>query len=134
MNFWKNFKKWFSISCICFTLITMLMLLIALLGSRDEKVIHAAQVLRTFPCALCLGAAWAILQAKKPARYIRILSHYLIHVLAIFLFLYLPVSLSGQAAARFLMFVLLSAIYWIVFGLCALIRSRIRLLTEQDHK
>ena len=134
MKFWKTLKKWFAISCVCFTLITMFMLITALLGSQNEKVINAAQVLRTFPCALCLGAAWCIWQAQKPARYIRILSHYLIHVLAIFLFLYLPVSLSGQAAARLLMLVLLSLIYWIIFGLSALIRSRIRVLTEQDQK
>ena len=134
MKFWNNFKKWFSISCVCFTLITMFMLLIALWGSENEKVVNAAQVLRTFPCALCLGVAWVLWRAEKVARWGRILSHYLIHVLAIFLFLYLPVSLSGQAASNLLMFVLLSAIYWAVFGLAALIRSRIRILTEKDHR
>ena len=134
MNFWKNFKNWFSISCVCFTLITMFMLLTALLGNQDEKVVNASQVLRTFPCSLCLGAAWCIWRVQKIARYIRILSHYLIHVLAIFLLLYLPVSLSGQAGARLLMLVLLSAIYWIIFGLYALIRSRIRVLTAKDHR
>ena len=132
MNFWNNFKKWFSISCVCFTLITMFMLLAALLGSQNEKVINAAQVLRTFPCALCLGVAWILWGSAKIARWSKILLHYLVHVLAIFLFLYLPVSLSGQAASNLLMFVLLSAIYWIIFGIAALIRSRIRILTEKD--
>ena len=134
MKFWKNLKNWFAISCVCFTLITMFMLATALLGSQNEKVVNASQVLRTFPCALCLGAAWIIWSTQRIARWLRILSHYLIHVLAVFLFLYLPVSLSGQAAAGLLMFVLLSAMYWGVFGLSALIRSRIRVLTQKNHR
>ena len=133
MKIWENVKNWFSISCVCFTFITLFMLIVALLGSSSEKAVNAFQVLRTFPCALCLGAAWSLLFAKKPTRGASILLHYLIHVLAIFLFLYLPVSYSGQAVARLLMLVLLSAVYWIVFGITALIRSRIRVLTEKDQ-
>ena len=133
MKIWKNLKKWIAVSCVCFTAITLFMILVALLGAQTEKVVNALQVLRTFPCALCLGAAWWIWWSEKPARWGKILSHYLIHVLAIFLFLYLPVSLSGQPAARLLMLVLLSVIYWVIFGVIALIRSRIRVLKDEGR-
>ena len=133
MKIWKNLKKWLAASCVCFTAITMFMILLPMIGSYAEQAINAKQVLRTFPCSLCLGAAWWIWWLEKPARWGKILLHYSIHVLSIFLFLYLPVSLSGQPAARFLMLVLLSVIYWVIFGIIALIRSRIRVLKDEGR-
>ena len=133
MKIWKNIKSWMAASCVCFTAVTLFMILAAFLGETGEKAVNAMQVLRTFPCALCMGAAWRLLASEKPARWARFLLHYLIHVLSIFLFLYLPVSFSGQAVARLLMLVLLSVVYWVIFGITALIVSRIRVLTDEGR-
>ena len=64
-------------------------------------------------------------------RWAGILSHYAVTVLAVLLFLFLPVSTS-QASTKLLMFVLLSLIYWAIVGLYVLIVSRVRRLMEED--
>ena len=133
MKIWKNIKSWMAASCVCFTAITLFMILLAFLSSPGERAINALQVLRTFPCSLCMGAAWFVFWRDKPARWARILLHYALHALPVFLFLYIPVSASEQAIARLLMLVLLSAIYWIVFGITALIVSRIRVLRDEGR-
>ena len=57
---------------------------------------------------------------------------YYLCVLAVFLFLYLPVSVAAEAVTKLLMFVLLSIVFWIVFGLIMLIFTRIRRLMAED--
>ena len=64
-------------------------------------------------------------------RWAGILLHYAGTVLAVFLFLFLPVSTS-QASTKLLMFVLLTLVYWAIFGLYLLISSRVRKLFEED--
>ena len=132
MKVWKTIKSWLSKSCVCFTVITLFMLLSALTESKGEQIVHIAQVLRTFPCSLCMGFAFVLLKRQSIARWVRILLHYLLCVGSFFCFLYLPVSLSGQAIAGLVMLVLFSAIYWILFGLTVLVVSRARILMEQD--
>lgn len=118
MKVWKTLKTWLAISCVCFTVITLLML------------IDNHQVLRTLLCAPCIGLAFMLFNTKKIARWARILLHYVICVGSVFAILYLPISAS-VAITRLLMLVLFSLIYWVLFGVVALIASRIRVLREQ---
>ena len=132
MKVWKTLKTWLSISCICFTVITLLMLLLALTDSKGEQIVRIAQVLRTFPCALVMGFAFVLFKTEKIARWARVLLHYILCVGSVFAFLYLPVALSDRAVTALLMFVLFSVLYWILFGIAALIVSRVRILMEKD--
>ena len=132
MKVWKTLKAWLSISCSCFTVITLAMLLFALTEDKGEQIVHIAQVLRTFPCSLVMGFAFILFKSPKLARWARVLLHYILCVGAFFVFLYLPISLSGRAVTALLMFVLFSILYWIIFGISWLIVSRARILMEKD--
>ena len=69
--------------------------------------------------------------ADRVPNVVRVLLHYIIDTLAVFVFLYLPVSVD-QAATRLLMLLLISLVYWLVVGTIALIKARVRKLMEEE--
>ncbi len=123
-------KNWLCGGCVYFTAITLILLLLNLPGGAASAV-AISRVLLIFPCSLILSFGGMLWKSRLP-RWSRVLLLYIIDVLSVFLLLYLPVSASKEASTQLLMFVLLSVIFWIVFGLTALISTRIRRLMEED--
>ena len=135
MKSWIAIKKWLGGGCVYFTVTALLILFFnfAALGTvKDAGNISMYSFLLMFPFGLCLSAAGMLLGAKGLSSWIRFLSHYLITVLAVFLFLILPSGASANSSFYLVMFALLSALYWILFGFVALIRNRVRRLMEED--
>lgn len=124
----KSLKTWFTGTCVAFTVIALIILT---LNSGDtESPISVVMMLLILPCALLMSAASMLRRNPQVPRWIAVLGHYIINVLSIFIFLYLPNA--AQGAARLVMFFLLSILYWIIMGLGALISSRIKILTRKD--
>ena len=135
MKSWIAIKKWLSGGCVYFTVTALLILFFnfAAIGTfRNAGNISMHSFLLMFPFGLCLSAAGMLLNTKHLAPWIRFLSHYVITILAVFLFLLLPSGASANSSFYLVMFALLSAVYWILFGLVALIRNRVRRLMEED--
>lgn len=124
----KSLKTWLTGTCVAFTAITLIIL--ALNSGNTESPVSVVMLLLILPCALLMSAASMLRHNPDVPRWIAILGHYIINVLSVFIFLYLPNA--AQGAARLVMFFLLSVLYWIIFGVCALISSRIKILKEKD--
>ena len=97
----------------------------------EVNAIACTRFLLIFICGLCLSLADTLKGIERIHSAVRTLLHYIIDTTAIFFFLYLPIAVD-QAATRLLMFLLISVVYWIIIALSALIRSRIRLLMEEE--
>ncbi len=131
----KTFLKWLTQGCVYFTVLSLLIILVNLLLTEDAaaKSISPSAFLLFFPCGLCMSAGELLLRVGSLPRWSRYLLHYIISVLAVFLMLYLPVSTHANAMSKLLMFILLSVVYWALFGVVMLIYTRVRkLLTEED--
>ena len=124
----KSLKTWLTGACVAYTAIALIIL--TFLSGNSDSPVSVVMMLLILPCALLMSAASMLRRNPATPRWIAILGHYIINVLSVFLFLYLPNA--AQGAARLVMFFLLSVLYWVLFGVCALISSRIRILTQKD--
>ena len=130
MNSWQQVKKWFTDACIWFTCFSVFLLFFSLVIT-DTTAISCTRFLLLFVCGLFFSLAGMLKKAERLPYVARALLHYIIDALAVFLFLYLPISVD-QAATRLLMFLLISLVYWLIIGMIALIRSRVRKLMEEE--
>ena len=133
MKLWRNVKQWLSGGCVYFTLIAMLMILLLAATSADgtQPNINVSSFLLMLPCGLCFSAAGMLLGQKTIAAWVRVLSHYLIAIFSILLFIILP-NFAGRSSTLLVLIMFFSVLYWIVFGLIALVRSRVRKLLEEE--
>ena len=130
----KLFLKWLTGGCVYFTVLSLFIILVNLLitDGASSKGISLTAFLLFFPCGLCISAGGLLLRIKSIPRWGRYLLHYLISVLALFLMLYLPASANSGSMFKLLTFILMSVIYWVLFGLVMLIYSRVRRLLAED--
>ncbi len=124
----KGLKQWLTGACVAFTAITLIFLILN--SKNPEAHISVRAMLLYIPCALCIAGGEMLRRWREIPRWIRILASYLISTLSVFLFLYLPIATEG--AMRLVMLFLLTVLYWIVFGVCALIHSRLQILRELE--
>ena len=73
-----------------------------------------------------------MLYSSKLPRWSRILSHYLISVIAFLLFMLLPAGSVSSGVYVLLMLVLLTVIYWILFALVHIFSARWKRVVEED--
>ena len=90
--------------------------------SLDRAPIPALTFFMLYPFGLAMAGA-AFLR-KKYARGLGRLLHYLITVLALWLFLWLPSGVTVRAATMLVLLALVSALYWATVGIVALVRGR----------
>ena len=130
----KKIKTWIAHACVYYTAFTLMLILVKLLidGVGGAGVINTVAFLLLFPCALAFAFAGELLKSSVLPRWSRILLHYLIAMLSVFFFLWLPSNTSASPVTILLLLVLLSVLYWIVFGLIVLIRGRVKRLMEED--
>lgn len=134
MKKWTLIKNWLGGGCVYFTLLSLLLILFRLLtnGTDNAGVIYTTSFLLLFPAGLCISLGGMLMRVEKLPRWCRYLFHYLLTVLAVFLFLYLPSGVTVKPISMMLMLALLSVLYWVLFGLTMLIVSRVRKLMEED--
>jgi hypothetical protein len=133
MKKWNILKSWLCGGCVYFTVLALVITLANLmLGGGQSFGIRATSFLLLFPAGLCMSVGGMLLRTQKLPRWSRYLLHYFITVLSIYLFLYLPSGVSAKPVNLMLMFVLLSVLYWVLFGLIMLIVSRVRKLMEEE--
>lgn len=133
MKIFRFLKSWLTDGCIYYTVISAIFLLISLaMGNSGETVIRSSSFALMIPCGLVISIGTQLMRNEKIARWGRYLLHYLMTVLAVFLFLWLPTDSAATPMAGFLMLVLFSILYWIIFLLCLFFRNRYRKLMKED--
>ncbi len=133
MNFWKSLKKWVVDGCVYYTVVSIVLILLGLLSAASESRWNIpANFWQIMPLSLAFAFAGNVLRSNKLARWKRYLLHYIIYLSAFVIFFFLPSNAKPQPISILLILVLLTALYWAIFGLVLLIRSRIRRLMEDD--
>lgn len=127
----KTIQKWLRGGCVYFTVIALFFTVIDFF-SDASRAIASERFLLIFPAALTISAAGLILHNESFPRWGRILCHYLLTVLGVFVFLYLPTKEKVQPSMALLMAMVFSVVYWILFLFVHIIGGRIRRLMELD--
>ena len=127
----KFFKTWLTDGCIIYTVISAFFLILSLIMG-NATAIKTLSFALMIPCGLVISIGTQILRNKSISAGWRYLSHFLFTVLGIFLFLWLPADSAATPMAGFLMFLLFSLLYWLVFLLCIFVRNRYRKLMKED--
>ena len=132
MKTWQILKRWLNGGCVYFTVISLIIIFgnLAWAGADSVGRIYTPSFLLFLPMGLVLSAAEMLLRNQKIARWIRYLSHYLITVASIYLFLWLPSGTVSSPSTPLMIIVLFTVLYWAVFGM--LLRNRVRKLMEED--
>lgn len=134
MKTWQIFKRWLNGGCVYFTIFSLFFLLLnlATLENAALKSISPVSFLRILPTALTVSAAGLLLKWQAIPRWARSLSHYVLVILAFFVFLWLPLNPIASPSTTLIVIVILSVVYWLIFLLVHLIGARIRRLMEED--
>lgn len=134
MNTLNLIKKWLAGGCVYYTLVSLIMIALNFLvsGPNDSGVIHTPSFLLFLPFGLCMSAAGMLFSCKKISPIVQYLLHFVITVLSVFLFLWLPSNAAASASTGLILLMLFSVLYWIFLGLVVWIRSRVRKLMEED--
>lgn len=134
MTVWQTVKNWLRGGCVYFTALALFFILLNFITGNVHDVgrINTLLFLLMFPCGLCLSFAEILLRSQKLSRWARILLHYLITLLSFYLLLVLPSNAKFSGSSLLVLFVLLTALYWIIFGLVALTLRRVRRLLSED--
>lgn len=133
MKTFSKIKQWLVGGCVWYAIISLVFLMIDLIISERNAahVVSATSFLLIFPFGLSLSGAGMLYRSKLP-RWSRILSHYLISVIAFLLFMLLPAGSVSSGVFVLLMLVLLSVIYWILFALVHIFAARWKRVVEED--
>lgn len=125
-------KRIFSGTCLWFTLLAVGLMLIRLIADGNgDGIIEIPRFLLLLPCGLFLAAAGTVYRHTALAAWVRLLFHYLLSMLAFFLFLWLPAG-GHTAVKNLLAIVFFSLIYVAVFAVVLLTRKRILGIREED--
>ncbi len=127
-------KRWLTDACIYFTVVSLILIALQFLinGTEGSARIHTLSFLMILPFALSLSAAGMLLCSERLISSVRYLLHFIITMLSLFLFLYLPSDASVKPSTTLILFVLLSLCYWAILGLVFLIRARVHRLMQED--
>ncbi len=123
MKITQVLKKWWLCGCVLYTLIAVGFLVIGFL--TDNTNISISQFLLILPCSLTISVGMQIYGNQKLSKGTRYMSNYAFTVFGAFLFLILPAGTASTQMANFLMFLLLSLVYWIIFLLYLLVVTHI---------
>ena len=131
MKIWNFIKKIWKSTCVYYTLISVLLLLLGLIdGNNAAATGFNTSAFLFLPFGLCMAFAQELLCTAKLSRLSRYLGHYAITIAAIVGLL--AFNAHFTSTSLILLIVFLSILYWIIFGITVLIRRRIKKLLEED--
>ena len=135
MTFKDYIKKLLTTACVYFTLVMLVyMIIAAIMNVNDDKLLlEAGRTVLFFFFSMLWAAANTILSIKQWGMGLRISLHYILMLLAFFLFLLLP--LANLSAPGYLIgFVMFSAIYAATMGIIHLFKSKYKTNVESTEQ
>lgn len=133
MKTWNLFKRWLTGTCVYFTAIAVFMILLNFLTMEDvaQKGISAAAFLLILPSAALLSVAGLLQGVETIARWGRLLLHYAITTVAVFLFL--SINSIASPITLLVFWAVFTLLYWLIYFLVRSIVCRVRRLLEEDE-
>ncbi|MBQ9784361.1 MAG: hypothetical protein IJW29_02565 [Clostridia bacterium] len=134
LGFFELLAIWFRTGLLWYAVISLLWMVAGSLTGVGDKYLNVKAFLMLFPFGLCMSAAGMLFASAKIQRWLRILGHYVITIVAFILFVLLP---NQNAAAPFkgsfilILIVLLTVIYWILFLFVHIFKTKIKKLFEE---
>ncbi len=126
-------KKWLTDTCVWFTVITLILMIIPLILKRKfDDIPNVKQFLFLLPFAMSFSAAQMLLKAKSLSATAKRGLHYIITLLAFFFFLWLPANTVSGATAVLIALFLLSLLYWLIYLIALLTKKRFGSFAEED--
>ena len=126
-------KKWLTDTCAWFTVITLILMLIPLIFNREfQDIPNVGRFLLILPFSMSFSAAWMILKSKAISAGAGRALHYLITLLAFYLFLWLPAMRASRVSTVVVALFLLSILYWFIYLVARLAGKRFRSFREED--
>ena len=126
-------KRIFVNSCITYTVIVLFLCLILLLISEDlGKAVSPQSFLLVFPFSVCIAIANDIDKNAKFAQFYKSLIHTVLTIGSFFCFLYFPAFQDAKDSNFFVVLLVFSVAYFMVYGLTLLFRHRINKEFRQD--
>lgn len=132
----KSLLNFFRYLCIAYTVTSLLFLLLnlAIAGSLENTVIHTEAFLLVFPFAAGIALAGLIYGAKQMSHGLRLVLHFVVCALSAFVFLYLPAGTGAGSGMKFLMFLLIALVYWLVMGPYLVLTAKARRQGDQAQQ
>lgn len=125
-------RKILTGTCVWFTLLAVgLMLIRTLTEGNFDGIIGIPRFLLLLPCGLFFSTAGVVYRHTSLPGWGRLSLHYLLTVLAFFLFLWLPGG-TASGVRNLLAIAFASLLYAIVFGIVMLARHRFRSFKEEE--
>ena len=131
MEFKKLIKKALTYSCVYFTLITAIYMIILYIGNIGERApaVEAPRVLLYFLASILLSIGNEIRTAKKLNIGVRYISHYVICIFAFYSCILLPMNM--RPSHIFTGLILLTVLYLVIIAICAIFKSKLRANREK---
>lgn len=127
------FKKWLNHACVYFTVFMLIyIILAAIVNVGDEELrLDAGRTVLFFIFAFLLSAANTIWGLESVSASLRLLSHYVLTALG-FYFCFI-MTLGMRTSQVFIGLVFFTVIYFLIFGVLAILRSRYKKNTERSQ-
>ena len=134
MKQFQLFARWMRGGCVFYTILALATILLN--ATIDEgsftSYVQIKPFLLLFPCGLGISFAGMLRKSNRLSPAMGSLLHYLIVMLSLYLFLWLPANPVGTFTTVLLLFAAFSAIYWLIRLVVHLLGARIRALLEED--
>lgn len=127
-------KQLFTGACVYYAIASLLMILLGLLsnnGFANVKVVPVLNLVLLFPFGLLMSAGQMLLKAESLLKALRLPLHYIITLVAFFLFLLLPANANAKAGYYLIGLLLMSLVYWIGYLIIALTKKRFHSFKEE---
>ena len=134
MNLKPLIKHILKNACICFTVFTAAYSAISAIVNVDDAVVsvEVSRVLLFFMASVLFSAANGIFKIEKLGGGSKVFIHYILTLAAFYTCMLLPLSLD--TSTLIVGIALFSVLYFIIFGVYSLIRSRYKANASQGEK
>ena len=129
----KLIKKWLSHTCVYFTIVTLIYMIIqAIVNVNDDALLlDAGRTALFFVFSLLVALANTVLTVDKLATALKVVIHFIIVIFAFYACLLLPLSMPASSVFVGLIFAVV--VYAIIMSLVALFRSRYKKISENHE-
>ena len=132
----KSLKKILTEAAVYYTCLSLLLLAVNLCATAaagdalNRAPIPALTFFLLFPFGICMSVGRLLLQRYTNG--LGRLLHYLITLLSLWIFLWIPSKPQGRASTTLLLLAFVTLLYWVVVGISALIKHRFRRIMKDS--
>ena len=129
------FKRIMLSACVYYTITTFLLIfLFWLITGNITRAMHPVALMMVFPFSVVFAFANRVFRSPRLARWQRVLTHWALTMLGMFLFLFLPNKAEGQrAGGAFILLLVLTLLYAVIVGLILFFEARVKHIAREEE-